>query len=428
MYFILLATAIFATPSPQSAGACDSAQYDRGMGVIPNTCQDDEEKKASLCYSKCRSGFNSDGVAICWESSCGSGWYNDPLTCRRKKTGAIRAKNSYSRGAGRPMNCGGREMDSGLCYDKCRDGYHSAASMCICNYIPPPPPPPPAVDEPVFVAPPVVEEPVYVAPPVVVEPVYVETMPVYAETTTTDLPIYVEPTFEPVYEANPFVDPVPIASTSCIETPTVTFAADNTQIMPTDMPSVDFSYTSNPFENILAAPEVPSYHSTPIDQVPSYSAANSFDNVLPVPQVPSYDSVPVPSYDSAPVSQVPSYSSNPIDASSYDILPIPQDPSYSSIPGSQYLPEKASSSPQYGDASISEPLIGSMGYSQNFPVPEIFSDILPNVNELVTAESEPNPYGSAYGSPDGMPILSGASLNIAASVLIGAIISLATLL
>jgi len=71
--------------------------YGRGAGKPLRTCDSNEEKDGALCYPKCKAGFNGVGP-VCW-GTCPDGYKNDGATCR--KDVVIRAKKSYSRGAGK---------------------------------------------------------------------------------------------------------------------------------------------------------------------------------------------------------------------------------------------------------------------------------------------------------------------------------------
>jgi hypothetical protein len=111
--------------------ACSSDSYGRGVGVLPS-CGDDEDGRAGLCYEKCGDDYKSDGSIVCWKR-CPSGWHDDGLLCRRMFPLKVITKSSHTIPAGKPMNCGGRDEEAGLCYDHCRDGYHGVGPVCYCN-------------------------------------------------------------------------------------------------------------------------------------------------------------------------------------------------------------------------------------------------------------------------------------------------------
>lgn len=56
-----------------------NASKGRGVGVIPVSCQDDEEQKGQLCYPKCRDGYRSSALEC--EGTCPPGSKNTGLTC-----------------------------------------------------------------------------------------------------------------------------------------------------------------------------------------------------------------------------------------------------------------------------------------------------------------------------------------------------------
>jgi hypothetical protein len=132
------------TTGPQSfSDFCWKNSYGRGVGTIPSTCPSDRDQRGLLCYSKCPEGFaNPPGTVDCHQV-CPEGFRDDGLFCRRSE---------YGRGAGYPWQFGdpafsaagqfGRchndhgdgncELNGGLVYPKCADGYH-AFGCCICR-------------------------------------------------------------------------------------------------------------------------------------------------------------------------------------------------------------------------------------------------------------------------------------------------------
>jgi hypothetical protein len=113
------------------ANACWKKTITRGVGIVPN-CAPDKDKDAGLCYDKCPAGYKGVGP-VCWKP-CPEGYTDDGATCR--KDADINKKDSYSRGAGKPMPCKGEntEKDAGLCYKPCKAGYDGKGPVCwqIC--------------------------------------------------------------------------------------------------------------------------------------------------------------------------------------------------------------------------------------------------------------------------------------------------------
>jgi C1A family cysteine protease len=61
--------------------------------------------------------------------NCPEGWADDGATCSAPLIS--KAKTSHSRGAGVPMTCGDNEQqDSGLCYPRCREGFKGVGPVC----------------------------------------------------------------------------------------------------------------------------------------------------------------------------------------------------------------------------------------------------------------------------------------------------------
>ena len=112
--------------------------YGRGVGTIPSdifagTCSGNQEYDTGLCYPPCNSGY--DGVGpVCWRY-CPSDYTDDGATCR--KDAHIIGKDSYGRGVGTippefsAGSCGANEeLDAGLCYQTCDEGYTGVGPVC----------------------------------------------------------------------------------------------------------------------------------------------------------------------------------------------------------------------------------------------------------------------------------------------------------
>ena len=134
----------------------------RGVGTIPDSCGDGDEKDGALCYPVCAAGY--DGVGpLCW-GHCPSGYTDTGALCTYSAgplvvalechtTGSFPfvscdcpsnytntgvacaantvAKSSYGRGAGTVLSCSaGLEKDAGLCYSPCPTGYKGVGPVC----------------------------------------------------------------------------------------------------------------------------------------------------------------------------------------------------------------------------------------------------------------------------------------------------------
>ena len=106
----------------------------RGVGVVPNSCEDGYEQIGLLCYSKCDSSKEKRFGFDC-HSVCPSGFTDNGLICRSN------AKTSYGRGAGYALwskqqcineNSLGCEQYGLMYYPKCKTGF-SASGCCICQ-------------------------------------------------------------------------------------------------------------------------------------------------------------------------------------------------------------------------------------------------------------------------------------------------------
>ncbi len=104
------------------------SSYGRGVGTVPVGCVAGQQEDAGLCYAPCRPGFSGVGP-VCW-GECPPDHHNDGATCR--KDVKIIAKASYGRGVGTvpAATCGAKELDAGLCYDRCPAGFHGVGPVC----------------------------------------------------------------------------------------------------------------------------------------------------------------------------------------------------------------------------------------------------------------------------------------------------------
>ncbi|MEQ1714723.1 MAG: hypothetical protein ABL907_01845 [Hyphomicrobium sp.] len=162
---------------------CYKGSYGRGVGTIPTACKDGKEYQTGLCYDKCKAPYTDDVGPVCWQpcpsgyldtgalchidkpllvssfrigchwsvfgeciipdmGGCPSGYTNAGLLCGlntpsvppgfKGLTGLDIMKNSYGRGAGTiPTACkGGKEYQTGLCYDHCKANYDGNGPVC----------------------------------------------------------------------------------------------------------------------------------------------------------------------------------------------------------------------------------------------------------------------------------------------------------
>jgi hypothetical protein len=144
---------------------CYRRSYPRGVGEIPSDCANSSLEKdrtggpAGFCYPKCNPGYHGVGP-VCWQD-CPSGFRDDGAFCAKPAPygrGAGRLpdvkcpKGFWQRGVGAAAWCDNRafwlwelqvtsatitckrneEMNGGLCYPKCKSGYH-AVGCCVCS-------------------------------------------------------------------------------------------------------------------------------------------------------------------------------------------------------------------------------------------------------------------------------------------------------
>lgn len=158
---------------------CYKETYGRGVGVPLSTCPAGQEKNGLICYPDCKATYSGVGP-VCWQG-CPSGYVDTGALCHIDKAlttggswvctkkkwgvcwwkshecpsgytnaGAFCAlntpsvpsgykglsgldieKNSYGRGAGKPMDCAsGLQEDAALCYKQCNSGYYGVGPVC----------------------------------------------------------------------------------------------------------------------------------------------------------------------------------------------------------------------------------------------------------------------------------------------------------
>jgi len=82
------------------------------------------EKKGALWYPKCKPGFEMTTVNFCQTKGCPAGWEDIGVSCKMPSKG---------RGVGVARNvCAPNvpDLDAGLCYEGCPDGYNGAGPVC----------------------------------------------------------------------------------------------------------------------------------------------------------------------------------------------------------------------------------------------------------------------------------------------------------
>jgi hypothetical protein len=153
-----------ASPLTECPGA------DRSGLLCYPPCKAGYDGVGPVCWQQCPAGYHDDG-AFCrkdvriiganndrcpWYDKCGltfsrgcstcpSGYSNDGCTCRINAH--IFAKDTYTRGVGRPMSCAAeKERIGALCYGACPAGYKADGVFCTasqetCVEVPKTPPP-----------------------------------------------------------------------------------------------------------------------------------------------------------------------------------------------------------------------------------------------------------------------------------------------
>lgn len=151
---LLLFSLIFLSFQPNVSFAHDGSfywkdSYGRGVGTIPKLrCEEGTQNIASLCYKKCRNGYDNHGVtcnAHTYERGAGSAipsWYKNERTRVRThqykdRNGVLHWRHGWAITPTFVIECKpGTVNYGGLCYAPCRAGYKGSYSNCISNVSP----------------------------------------------------------------------------------------------------------------------------------------------------------------------------------------------------------------------------------------------------------------------------------------------------
>ncbi|GMH65709.1 hypothetical protein TrRE_jg8844 [Triparma retinervis] len=127
--YSVLNVSLATSDDPQPGGVCWKDSYGRGVGRAIHSCPSDQEKNGALCYPLCKENYYGVGP-VCWEN-CEKGWVDEGALCRKDGSIETVAKKSYGRGAGYVLGCDDdEELDAGLCYDFCKEGFYGVGPVC----------------------------------------------------------------------------------------------------------------------------------------------------------------------------------------------------------------------------------------------------------------------------------------------------------
>lgn len=103
-----------------------AARADEEPQNVETSCNHGKVYDGGLCYDPCKPGYKGVGP-VCW-ADCPDGYTDTGALCTK---GEIVPKESYGRGAGKPLGCSSNEeYDGGLCYSKCKSGYDGVGPVC----------------------------------------------------------------------------------------------------------------------------------------------------------------------------------------------------------------------------------------------------------------------------------------------------------
>jgi hypothetical protein len=104
--------------------------YNRGMGVLPNSCQEGYSANSGMCAQDCPTGFDSV-AGVCWQQ-CPEGYSNGGAFCTQwgwlpktiTKQSWVQSRAS--------MNCeSSMQNEAGLCYEPCAETFTGVGPLCF---------------------------------------------------------------------------------------------------------------------------------------------------------------------------------------------------------------------------------------------------------------------------------------------------------
>ena len=130
-FFYTLA-AVESTPAPDDSGF-QRVSIPRGAGVVPTGCPSTHPSfEGGLCYKTCEAGWSAVGT-ICYQDCPASGYTNDGLYCGKERygRGAGYAIWDQKKCDAAHADVGGCEKWGAIWYPKCKTGFKNEG-CCFC--------------------------------------------------------------------------------------------------------------------------------------------------------------------------------------------------------------------------------------------------------------------------------------------------------
>lgn len=138
--FLSLTANIFETIEEQITGTVtditspfEEWSYNRGIGILPSSCESGYSASAGMCIQNCPAGFDSV-AGVCWQQ-CPEGYSNGGAFCTQwdwmpqtiTKQSWVQPRTT--------MNCeSGMQNEGGLCYQPCAETFTGVGPLCFGQF------------------------------------------------------------------------------------------------------------------------------------------------------------------------------------------------------------------------------------------------------------------------------------------------------
>ena len=107
--------------------------YNRGIGILPNSCESGYSANSGMCAQDCPAGFDSV-AGVCWQQ-CPAGYSNGGAFCTQWGwMPDTMTKQSWVQPRAN-MRCeSGMQNEAGLCYEPCAETFTGAGPLCFGQF------------------------------------------------------------------------------------------------------------------------------------------------------------------------------------------------------------------------------------------------------------------------------------------------------
>lgn len=107
--------------------------YNRGMGILPNSCQEGYSANSGMCAQDCPAGFDSV-AGVCWQQ-CPEGYSNSGAFCTENGWSLKTIAKQKWVQPRTSMSCAdGSQNEAGLCYSPCAETFTGVGPLCYGQF------------------------------------------------------------------------------------------------------------------------------------------------------------------------------------------------------------------------------------------------------------------------------------------------------